>query len=58
MGKMTEKAVRARDAKRNLGAELLASVREMKAGKIGRVHRVPVSAIAALRPEVLREVFE
>ena len=49
MGKMTERAVRARDAKRNLGAELLASVREMKAGKIGRVHRVPVSAIAEAR---------
>jgi len=46
---MTERAVRARDAKRNLGAELLASVREMKAGKIGRVHRVPVSAIAEAR---------
>ena len=103
MGKMTERAVRARDARRNLGAELLASVREMKTRKTGRVHRVPVSviaeararsglsrqrfaellgvsprtlqeweqgrrhpsgaarsllAIAALRPEVLREVFE
>ena len=88
MAKMTERAQRARDAKRNLGAELLASVREMKAGKAGHVHRVPVSAIAeararsgltlqeweqgrrhpsgaarallaiaARRPEVLREVF-
>jgi putative transcriptional regulator len=49
MAKMTERALRARDAKRNIGAELLASVREMKAGKAGRVHRVPVSAIAEAR---------
>lgn len=33
---MTEKQLRERDAKRDLGAELLQSVREMKAGK-GRV---------------------
>ncbi len=49
MAKLTEKVLRARDAKRDIGAELLASVREMKAGKAGRVHRVPVSAIAAAR---------
>lgn len=49
MPKMTERALRARDATRNLGAELLASVREMKKGKVGHVHRVPVSAIAKLR---------
>jgi putative transcriptional regulator len=49
MTKMTERALRARDAKRNIGAELLASVREMKAGKVGKVHRVPVSAIAEAR---------
>ena len=49
MAKMTERALRARDAKRNLGAELLASVREMKAGKVGHVHRVPVSAITEAR---------
>lgn len=49
MAKMTERALRVRDAKRNLGAELLASVREMKKGKVGHVHRVPVSAIAEAR---------
>jgi putative transcriptional regulator len=49
MAKMTERALRKRDSKRNLGAELLASVREMKAGKVGHVHRVPVSAIAEAR---------
>lgn len=49
MAKMTSRALRARDAKRDIGAELLASVREMKAGKAGHVHRVPVSAITAAR---------
>lgn len=49
MAKMTERALRTRDNKRNLGAELLASVREMKAGKVGRVTRIRVSAIAEAR---------
>ena len=49
MAKITERALRTRDAKRNLGAELLASVRQMKAGKVGRIHRVSVSGIADAR---------
>lgn len=49
MPKMSERALRARDAKRNLGAELLESVREMKAGKAGHVHHVSVSAITEAR---------
>ena len=36
MPKMTEKALLARDAKRDIGAELLQSVRDMKAGRWGR----------------------
>jgi uncharacterized protein (DUF4415 family) len=53
MAKMTERALRARDAKRNIGVELLASVREMKAGKAGHVH--PISGIAeARRPPTRR----
>jgi putative transcriptional regulator len=47
--KMSERALRARDAKRDIGAELLASVREMKAGKAGHVHRIPVSAVTEAR---------
>lgn len=47
--KLSARALRARDAKRDIGAELLASVREMKAGKAGHVHRVPVSSITAAR---------
>ena len=46
---MTEKKLRARDAKRDIGAELLASVLEMKAGKTGRVHRVSLSQVAQAR---------
>jgi len=49
MAKMTERALSARDKKRNLGAELLASVREMKAGQVGRVHRVTMSAVTEAR---------
>jgi len=49
MAKMSKRALRARDANRDIGAELLASVREMKAGKAGYVHRVSVSAIAEAR---------
>ena len=49
MAKMTDRALRARDAKRDLGVEVLASVREMKAGRAGHVHRVSVSAITEAR---------
>ena len=46
---MTEKKLLARDAKRDIGAELLASVLEMKAGKTGRIHRIPLSEITQAR---------
>lgn len=46
---MTEKELLARDAKRDLGAELLASVLEMKAGKQGRVHRIALSEVTQAR---------
>ena len=46
---MTEKKLKARDAKRDLGAELLASVLEMKAGKKGRVHKIALSEVTQAR---------
>lgn len=46
---MNEKQLATRDAKRNLGAELLKSVREMKAGKGRVVARVAVSPIVEAR---------
>jgi len=49
MAKMTYKELVARDAKRDIGAELLAAVREMKANKAGHVHRVSVSEILEAR---------
>ena len=45
----SQKELRARDARRDLGKELLQSVREMKAGRRGRVHKVKVSPIVAAR---------
>lgn len=36
MPKMTEKALRARDAKRDIGTELLQAARDLKAGRWGR----------------------
>ena len=49
MAKMTDRELLKRDRSRDLGAELLESVREMKAGKAGRVHRVTMSAVAEAR---------
>ena len=46
---MTEKQLQARDAKRDLGAELLASVRQMKAGQGKVVARVEVPPVTAAR---------
>jgi putative transcriptional regulator len=42
MGKMSEKELIARDRRRDIGAELVRAVRQMKAGKAGRVHQVKV----------------
>ena len=46
---MTEKQLLGRDAKRDIGAELLLSVRQMKAGKGKVVARVDVPAVTVAR---------
>lgn len=46
---MTEKQLLARDAKRDIGAELLLSVRQMKAGKGKIVARVDVPTVTLAR---------
>ena len=46
---MNEKELLERDAKRDIGAELLASAREMKTGKVGFTHHIAVSEIAEAR---------
>jgi putative transcriptional regulator len=46
---MTEKQLRERDAKRDLGAELLQSIREMKAGKGRVVAKIEVPPVVMAR---------
>jgi putative transcriptional regulator len=46
---MNEKELQARDAKRDIGAELLEAVRSVKAGQFGKVNVVPVSIAAEAR---------
>ena len=46
---MTEKQLRERDAKRDLGAELLQSIREMKAGKGQVVATIEVPPVVTAR---------
>nr|WP_297452285.1 hypothetical protein [Ferrovum sp.] len=45
---MTAKELQERDAKRNLGDELLESVRQMKSGRAGKVHKVAVYPLLSL----------
>jgi putative transcriptional regulator len=49
---MTEKEILERDAKRDIGEELLQSVREMKAVKRGDVHQITVSPVTEARQKV------
>lgn len=49
---MTEEQLIDRDSKRDLGAELLESVRQMKAGQKGAVHQVAVSKVVEARQRV------
>lgn len=55
---LTEKQLRARDAKRDLGAELLMSIREMKAGQGAVFGRFPTltkkTSEAKVKPGKLR----
>lgn len=45
----TERELKARDATRDIGAELLESVRQMKAGKVRRVAQVELTPAAVAR---------
>lgn len=46
---MIEKELRKRDAKRDLGAELLKSVGQMKAGRAGKIHKVAIPPVVSAR---------
>lgn len=52
MAKMIERDLLKRDAKRDIGEELLRAVREMKAHKAAQVRRISVSAIVEARSRV------
>lgn len=52
MPTMTDKALQARDAKRNIGAELLQSVRDMKAGRWGRKTTIEIRTDGSVRRRV------
>lgn len=45
---VSEKALRARDAKRDIGAELVESVRAVKAGRVGTVWKADASGKVAV----------
>ncbi|HTQ99962.1 MAG TPA: helix-turn-helix domain-containing protein [Candidatus Acidoferrum sp.] len=45
----SEKSLQARDAKRNIGEELLQSIRDVKAGRYGAKYQVDANSIVAAR---------
>lgn len=49
MPKLTETQLIARDRKRNIGEEVLQAIREIKAGKTGRVFKVEVTEATEAR---------
>ena len=46
---LTEKELLERDAKRNIGEELLAAIQDVKAGRHGDVHEVKITEAAEAR---------
>ena len=49
MAKLSAKALAKYEASRNLGEELLAAVRQMRAGKAARIHHIKVPEILEAR---------
>lgn len=49
---MTEKELLKRDAKRDIGAELLQSVKQMKAGKVGAINKVDIPEVIEARNKI------
>ena len=46
---MTDKELKKRDAQRDIGAELLESVGQLKAGRASRIHKVEVPPVVSAR---------
>ncbi|WP_425262662.1 hypothetical protein [Pseudomonas paraveronii] len=51
---LTEKQLTERDAKRNIGEELLTAIQEVKAGLYGAVHPVEITRAADTRSKTGR----
>ena len=49
---LNEQELLERDAKRNIGEELLQAVRDIKSGRIGRVYTVDASPLATARLKI------
>lgn len=49
---LDEKELLERDAKRNIGEELLQAVRDIKAGRVGIVSTVEISPLASARQKI------
>jgi putative transcriptional regulator len=49
MARLTQKQLLARDAKRNLGAELLHAVRDLKTGRSGARHKIKLPPVVEAR---------
>ena len=49
---LDEKELHERDAKRNIGEELLQAVRDIKSGKAGQVSTIDVSPLASARLKI------
>lgn len=47
-----EKELLERDAKRNIGDELLQAVRDIKAGRVGKISTVEISPLASARQKI------
>jgi putative transcriptional regulator len=45
----SDKELQERDAQRNIGEELLQAVRDIRAGKVGRISTIEVSPLASAR---------
>ena len=55
---MTTKELKKRDSKRDLGAELLESVRQMKAGKAAKINQVVILPVVSARMKSGLSQFE
>jgi hypothetical protein len=57
MSKLTDAQITERDRKRNIGEELLQAVREIKAGKTGRMIQADTSHKSTAEVEALRQAL-